>query len=75
MKFSLFEQKNIFEKIFYIIVDLPFTVVRDLTIPACDEFKFKKVILMLNVILSPVFVILITERIIFYLKKVNQTGN
>jgi hypothetical protein len=37
-----------------------------LTIPACDKFKFKKNILIFNVIISPLFVIIITNRNIFF---------
>jgi hypothetical protein len=61
-----FKYKSKIGKILYILIDLPFTILRDLTIPACDKFKFKRNILVFNVILSPIFIVLITKRNIYF---------
>lgn len=49
------------QKIFYIAIDFPFTLLRDITIPCCDETKWNKNIFIFTPIICPFFLLLITE--------------
>jgi len=59
------------EKILYILIDFPFNVLRNLTIPACEQKKYHKLIFMLNPIFAIFFILLVTGNLSIFLT--NQT--
>ena len=55
---------NFFQKIIFIFLDLPFNLLRDLTIPACDLDCWNQNFFALMPLTSLVFIVLITSGII-----------
>lgn len=53
--------KSFAGKIFYLVIDFPLTIVRDLTIPSCDEDRWSRTFFVLMPITCPLFILLITE--------------
>jgi hypothetical protein len=67
-KDSQWSEKNIFEKVLYILVEFPLTVLRDFTIPSCDLDKWNRslfIIMPLTTLLSVAYVLDLFELLIF----------
>ncbi len=54
-----FKSKNFLSKIWYFVVNLPLTLLRDLTIPPCEDQDWKQTLFSLIPIFSTLFIILV----------------
>lgn len=62
--FRKFKKMTFFEKLFYVFSEVPFTLLRDLTIPCCNEEKWNKSIFIMNPLICTLFVLITTNSIL-----------
>ena len=54
---------NIVQKIMFIIIDFPFSILRDITIPACELKNWNQTIFNFMPLTAVIFIFLVTGRI------------
>jgi len=57
-----YNKKNIVEKIFYFVIELPFNILRDLSIPPCEKERWKQGFFILMPLTISIFIIISFKR-------------